>query len=61
MNKTLKETREMKDSGIEWISVIPKEWELTKASILFKAEKREKCTNLYKRIYRCESRCLPCL
>ena len=39
MNKTLKETREMKDSGIEWISVIPKEWELTKASILFKAEK----------------------
>lgn len=28
MNKTLKESREMKDSGIEWIGQIPKTWEV---------------------------------
>lgn len=35
----LETTRDMKDSRIEWIGEIPKEWELTKASLLFKAEK----------------------
>ena len=34
MNKTLKETREMKDSGIEWIGEIPKEWEVKKSKYL---------------------------
>ena len=28
MNKTLKESREMKESGIEWIGQIPKTWEV---------------------------------
>lgn len=28
MNKTLKENREMKDSGIEWLGEIPKSWEI---------------------------------
>ena len=32
MNKTLKENREMKDSGIDWIGKIPKEWDVRKLS-----------------------------
>ena len=28
MNKTLKENREMKDSGVEWIGKIPKDWKV---------------------------------
>ena len=33
--------REMKDSGIEWIGEIPKEWETQKAKWIFK-ERNEK-------------------
>lgn len=32
MNKRLETTREMKDSGIEWIGDIPKDWDLLKLS-----------------------------
>lgn len=41
MNKTLKETREMKDSGIEWIGEIPKTWQLPLLGSHFK-ERSEK-------------------
>ena len=61
MNKTLKETREMKDSGIEWISVIPKEWELTKASILFKAEKGKNAQTYTKEYIGANPGVYPCL
>ena len=41
MNKTLKETREMKDSGIQWIGEIPKTWQLPLLGSHFK-ERSEK-------------------
>lgn len=41
MNKTLKETREMKDSGIGWIGEIPQEWELAPLKAILK-ERKEK-------------------
>lgn len=31
--------REMKDSGVEWIGEIPKEWKLTQARRLFNNKK----------------------
>ena len=34
MNKTLKENREMKDSGIEWLGEIPKSWEIRRLRYL---------------------------
>ena len=36
MNKRLETTREMKESSIEWVGEIPKEWELKKGKYLFK-------------------------
>lgn len=36
MNRTLEETREMKGSGIEWIGLIPKEWEVRKLDSISK-------------------------
>ncbi len=36
MNSILQENREMKDSGIEWIGKIPKEWEVRKLSSKYK-------------------------
>lgn len=39
MNKMLKENREMKDSGIEWVEQIPKDWALKKLKYLFVIKK----------------------
>jgi type I restriction enzyme S subunit len=32
-------SREMKDSGIEWIGEIPDDWEIKKALIVFRTDK----------------------
>lgn len=41
MNRTVEATREMKDSGIEWIGKIPQEWELAPLKAILK-ERKEK-------------------
>ena len=36
MNRTLKTTCEMKNSGIEWIGEIPKDWNIAPLKSIFK-------------------------
>ena len=47
--------REMKDSGVEWIGEIPKDWEITQTRRLFRNEKNidsSDCMRLFNRVQR---------